>query len=86
MPFFLFIVFVVYTLLPFSMHGAVVVGVISSISHLLVLGALMGGFSTPSVPMGLQVRGAWESWHGGGLRGCGQELWCGPEGSHGWHE
>ncbi|KAI5275007.1 adenylate cyclase type 7 isoform X1 [Manis pentadactyla] len=54
-PFFLFIVFVVYTLLPFSMHGAVVVGVISSTSHLLVLGALMGGFSTPSVPMGLQL-------------------------------
>ncbi|KAK2501522.1 hypothetical protein MC885_013296 [Smutsia gigantea] len=54
-PFFLFIVFVVYTLLPFSMHGAVVVGVISSTSHLLVLGALMGGFSTPSVPLGLQL-------------------------------
>ncbi|XP_039097875.1 adenylate cyclase type 7 isoform X2 [Hyaena hyaena] len=54
-PFFLFIVFVVYTLLPFSMQGAVVAGVVSSISHLLTLGALMGAFTTPSVRAGLQL-------------------------------
>ncbi|XP_032983096.1 adenylate cyclase type 7 isoform X1 [Rhinolophus ferrumequinum] len=54
-PFFLFVAFVVYTLLPFSMQGAVVVGVISSTSHLLVLGALMGDFSMPSMQVGLQL-------------------------------
>ncbi|XP_074171021.1 adenylate cyclase type 7 isoform X2 [Rhinolophus sinicus] len=54
-PFFLFVVFVVYTLLPFSMQGAVVVGVISSTSHLLVLGALMGDLSMPSMQVGLQL-------------------------------
>ncbi|XP_057389785.1 adenylate cyclase type 7 isoform X2 [Balaenoptera acutorostrata] len=48
-PFFLFVVFVVYTLLPFSTRGAVVAGVVSSTSHLLVLGALMGAFTTPSI-------------------------------------
>ncbi|KAM8774090.1 adenylate cyclase type 7 isoform 1-T4 [Rhynchonycteris naso] len=47
-PFFLFVVFVVYTLLPFSMQGAVTVGVLSSASHLLVLGFLVGVF--PSSP------------------------------------
>ena len=36
-PFFLFVVFVVYTLLPFSTWGAVTAGLVSSISHLLVL-------------------------------------------------
>nr|XP_015097769.1 adenylate cyclase type 7 isoform X4 [Vicugna pacos] len=54
-PFFLFIVFVVYTLLPFSMQGAVVAGLVSSTSHLLVLGTLMGAFTTPSVRLGLQL-------------------------------
>lgn len=54
-PFFLFVVFVVYTLLPFSMQGAVVVGVISSTSHLLVLGTLMEDFSKSSMKVGLQV-------------------------------
>lgn len=54
-PFFLFIVFVVYTLLPFSMRGAIAVGAVSTASHLLVLGALMGGFTTPSVRVGLQL-------------------------------
>ncbi|XP_058383760.1 adenylate cyclase type 7 isoform X2 [Diceros bicornis minor] len=54
-PFFLFVVFVVYTLLPFSMQGAVVVGVVSSTSHLLVLGAVMGAFTKPSVSLGLQL-------------------------------
>nr|XP_012420754.1 PREDICTED: adenylate cyclase type 7 [Odobenus rosmarus divergens] len=54
-PFLLFIVFVVYTLLPFSMQGAIVAGVISSISHLLVLGALKEAFTKPSIQVGLQL-------------------------------
>ncbi|XP_019649665.1 adenylate cyclase type 7 isoform X1 [Ailuropoda melanoleuca] len=54
-PFFLFIVFVAYTLLPFSMQGAVVAGVVSSLSHLLVLGVLMKAFTMPSVQVGLQL-------------------------------
>lgn len=54
-PFFLFVVFVVYTLLPFSMQGAIVVGVISSTSHLLVLGTVMEIFTKPSVSVGLQL-------------------------------
>ncbi|XP_015428125.1 PREDICTED: adenylate cyclase type 7 [Myotis davidii] len=62
-PFFLFIVFVVYTLLPFTMRGAVAVGVVSSVSHLLVLGTLMGVSSSPSAWVWLQVRGS------GGLGG-----------------
>ncbi|KAM6224791.1 adenylate cyclase type 7 [Rhynchocyon petersi] len=41
-PFFLFIIFVVYTMLPFSMWGAVVVGVVSATVHLLVHSILMG--------------------------------------------
>uniref|UniRef100_I3LY56 Adenylate cyclase type 7 n=1 Tax=Ictidomys tridecemlineatus TaxID=43179 RepID=I3LY56_ICTTR len=54
-PFFLFVVFVVYTLLPFSTRGAVAVGVLSTVSHLLVCAALMGAFATPSAWMGLQL-------------------------------
>ncbi|XP_036087153.1 adenylate cyclase type 7 isoform X2 [Rousettus aegyptiacus] len=55
LPFFLFVVFVVYTLLPFSTRGAVAAGVVSSASHLLVLGTLTGVFSKPSTRMGLQL-------------------------------
>lgn len=44
-PFFLFVVFVVYTLLPFSMQGAVAAGVISGASHLLVIAVLHGTFT-----------------------------------------
>ncbi|XP_036922250.1 adenylate cyclase type 7 isoform X2 [Sturnira hondurensis] len=54
-PFFLFVIFVAYTLLPFSVQGAVAVGVVSSVSHLLVLGVLMEVFSSPSVGVGLQL-------------------------------
>uniref|UniRef100_G3UI01 Adenylate cyclase type 7 n=1 Tax=Loxodonta africana TaxID=9785 RepID=G3UI01_LOXAF len=46
-PFFLFVIFVVYTLLPFSMWGAVAVGVVSTVSHLLVLGILLGAHKMP---------------------------------------
>ncbi|XP_073912128.1 adenylate cyclase type 7 isoform X2 [Castor canadensis] len=54
-PFFLFIVFVVYTLLPLSMRGAIAVGVLSTISHLLVFGVLTGTLSTPCIPVELQL-------------------------------
>uniref|UniRef100_A0A2K6GD26 Adenylate cyclase type 7 n=1 Tax=Propithecus coquereli TaxID=379532 RepID=A0A2K6GD26_PROCO len=54
-PFFLFIVFVVYTLLPFGTRGAVAVGAVSTASHLLVLAALTGAFTAPSVQAGLQL-------------------------------
>ncbi|XP_029417070.1 adenylate cyclase type 7 isoform X2 [Nannospalax galili] len=43
-PFFLFIVFVVYALLPLSTRAAVTVGLVSTISHLLVFGAVTGAF------------------------------------------
>ncbi|KAM5263621.1 adenylate cyclase type 7 [Ctenodactylus gundi] len=54
-PFFLFVVFVVYTLLPFSMQVAVAVGVVSTLSHLLVVGTLMGVCAAPSIGAGLQL-------------------------------
>ncbi|XP_036608489.1 adenylate cyclase type 7 [Trichosurus vulpecula] len=37
-PFFLFIIFTVYTMLPFEMKEAIVVNILSTLSHLLVLG------------------------------------------------
>ncbi|NXQ88463.1 ADCY7 cyclase, partial [Nyctibius grandis] len=36
-PFFLFIIFTVYTMLPFGMKGAVVISVLSALSHIIVL-------------------------------------------------
>lgn len=36
-PFFLFIIFTVYTMLPFQLWYAVVLSVISSLSHIMVL-------------------------------------------------
>lgn len=54
-PFFLFVVFVVYTLLPFSMRAAVVVGVLSGASHLLVLGLLLRNVQMSSRQVGLQL-------------------------------
>nr|XP_045007318.1 adenylate cyclase type 7 isoform X2 [Jaculus jaculus] len=53
-PFFLFVVFVVYALLPLSMRGAVAVGVVSTVSHLLVFGAVTGAFTKPDM-LGLQL-------------------------------
>lgn len=58
-PFFLFVVFVVYTLLPFSMQGAVAAGVISSASHLLVIAVLQGTFTND---LWLQVRSCGVLW------------------------
>ncbi|NXX58837.1 ADCY7 cyclase, partial [Scopus umbretta] len=36
-PFFLFIIFTVYTMLPFEMRGAVIISVLSALSHIVVL-------------------------------------------------
>ncbi|XP_010149283.1 PREDICTED: adenylate cyclase type 7, partial [Eurypyga helias] len=36
-PFFLFIIFTVYTMLPFGMKGAVIIGTLSALSHIIVL-------------------------------------------------
>ncbi|XP_076205393.1 adenylate cyclase type 7 isoform X1 [Aptenodytes patagonicus] len=36
-PFFLFIIFTVYTMLPFGMRGAVIISVLSALSHIIVL-------------------------------------------------
>lgn len=56
-PFFLFIVFVVYVLLPLSTRAAIAVGVASTISHLLVFGAVTRAFKTSmsSTQLGLQL-------------------------------
>lgn len=57
-PFFLFVVFVVYALLPLSRRAAIVAGVTSTVSHLLVFGAVTRAFQTSmsSTQLGLQVR------------------------------
>ncbi|KAK1330633.1 hypothetical protein QTO34_010829 [Cnephaeus nilssonii] len=68
-PFFLFIVFVAYTLLPFTMQGAVAAGVVSSVSHLLVLGTLMGVSSSPRAWVWLQLLANAVVFLGGNLAG-----------------
>ncbi|XP_068267172.1 adenylate cyclase type 7 [Nyctibius grandis] len=40
-PFFLFIIFTVYTMLPFGMKGAVVISVLSALSHIIVLSVVV---------------------------------------------
>lgn len=63
-PFFLFVVFVVYALLPLSTRAAIAVGVASTVSHLLVFGAVTRAFKTSmsSTQLGLQVRVAEAGW------------------------
>lgn len=63
-PFFLFIVFVVYVLLPLSMRAAIAVGVASTVSHLLVFGAVTRAFKTSmsSTQLTLQVRVTEAGW------------------------
>lgn len=63
-PFFLFIVFVVYVLLPLSTRAAIAVGVASTVSHLLVFGAVTRAFKTsmPSTQLALQVRVTEAGW------------------------
>ncbi|XP_009883380.1 PREDICTED: adenylate cyclase type 7 [Charadrius vociferus] len=40
-PFFLFIIFTVYTMLPFGMRGAVIISVLSALSHIIVLSVMV---------------------------------------------
>ncbi|KAJ7419500.1 hypothetical protein WISP_53875 [Willisornis vidua] len=40
-PFFLFIIFTVYTMLPFGMRGAVIISVLSALSHIIVLSTVI---------------------------------------------
>ncbi|KAM6380562.1 adenylate cyclase type 7 [Pluvialis apricaria] len=40
-PFFLFIIFTVYTMLPFGMRGAVIISVLSAVSHIIVLSVVV---------------------------------------------
>ncbi|XP_071753479.1 adenylate cyclase type 7 isoform X1 [Centroberyx gerrardi] len=49
-PFFLFIIFTVYTMLPFQLWYAVVLSVISSLSHILVLTLRLTVFSQETTP------------------------------------
>ncbi|NXT22008.1 ADCY7 cyclase, partial [Syrrhaptes paradoxus] len=43
-PFFLFIIFTVYTMLPFGMRGAVIISVLSALSHIIVLSIVLNIF------------------------------------------
>ncbi|NWU33041.1 ADCY7 cyclase, partial [Hylia prasina] len=47
-PFFLFIIFTVYTMLPFGMRGAVIISVISALSHIIVLSTVVSVVSVTS--------------------------------------
>ncbi|KAJ8343284.1 hypothetical protein SKAU_G00306130 [Synaphobranchus kaupii] len=49
-PFFLFIIFTVYTMLPFQMRYAVLLSVVSSVSHTVVLTLRLTVFSSAPVP------------------------------------
>jgi len=46
-PFFLFIIITVYTMLPFQMSYAVTLSIISSLSHIIVLSVHLTVFSFP---------------------------------------
>ncbi|KAF4793581.1 adenylate cyclase type 7 [Turdus rufiventris] len=54
-PFFLFIIFTVYTMLPFGMRGAVMISVVSALSHIVVLTVVSLTFqeNTDSIPFQL---------------------------------
>ncbi|XP_056666107.1 adenylate cyclase type 4 isoform X3 [Monodelphis domestica] len=49
--FFLFIIFTVYTMLPLGMRDAAAAGLVSSLSHLLVLGLYLGSQSVSRPPL-----------------------------------
>lgn len=55
--FFLFIVFVVYTMLPFSMRGAVIASAITCSSHTATLSVFLAAKVTELEPLVWQVRG-----------------------------
>ena len=54
--FFLFIVFVVYTMLPFSMRDAVFASVLTSASHTIVLSVCLSTTADHMEPVAWQVR------------------------------
>lgn len=54
--FFLFIVFVVYTMLPFSMRDAIIASVLTSASHTLVLSVCLSTTADHMEPVVWQVR------------------------------
>uniref|UniRef100_A0A8B9FIN6 Adenylate cyclase type 7 n=1 Tax=Amazona collaria TaxID=241587 RepID=A0A8B9FIN6_9PSIT len=47
-PFFLFIIFTVYTMLPFGMRGAVVISLLSALSHIILLSIMVSVTSQES--------------------------------------
>ncbi|XP_063044617.1 adenylate cyclase type 7 isoform X2 [Engraulis encrasicolus] len=49
-PFFLFIIFTVYTMLPFKMAYAVILSIISSVSHIIVISLRLSVFDNSSSP------------------------------------
>ncbi|XP_062405857.1 adenylate cyclase type 7 isoform X2 [Sardina pilchardus] len=49
-PFFLFIIFTVYTMLPFQMAYAVILSIISSLSHIIVLSLRLAVFDSKDTP------------------------------------
>lgn len=49
-PFFLFIIFTVYTMLPFQLWYAVVLSVISSLSHIMVLTLRLTIYNSEPIP------------------------------------
>lgn len=54
--FFLFIVFVVYTMLPFSMRGAIFASAITCLSHTATLSICLASKATELEPLVWQVR------------------------------
>uniref|UniRef100_A0A8C9FA17 adenylate cyclase n=1 Tax=Pavo cristatus TaxID=9049 RepID=A0A8C9FA17_PAVCR len=56
-PFFLFIIFTVYTMLPFGMRDAVIISVLSALSHIIVL-SVPYLFCMPSIKMYLVLANA----------------------------
>lgn len=54
--FFLFIVFVVYTMLPFSMRGAIIASAITCFSHTVTLSVCLASTVTELEPLVWQVK------------------------------
>lgn len=55
--FFLFIVFVVYTMLPFSMRGAIIASAVTCTSHTVTLSVFLAAKVTELEPLVWQVSG-----------------------------
>lgn len=57
--FFLFIIFVVYTMLPFNMRDAIVASVLTSASHTIVLSVCLSGTTDVKEHLVWQVGALW---------------------------